>query len=174
MMKRFLRADHDQARSDQMISEGGKLPSPPSIAVRILIAIQKDESSIDELAEIIATDPALTAKTLRVANSGLYRLKNEVTSIEKALTVLGVNVLPNIALFFVIAQELQSTNILSFDFDYFWRRSITSAVAAQLPNEQIVYRSDGVFVSAMLNDIGILILYVSMPDGYTRVLEEKS
>ena len=156
-----------------MIADGIKLPSPPSIAVRILNAIQKEETSINELASIIATDPALTAKTLRIANSGFYSLKYEVTSIEKALTVLGVNILQNIALSFVIAREMRSASDMSFDFDYFWRRSITAAVAAQLLAKEIGHRSDDIFVAALLNDIGILILYLSMPDGYARVLEDK-
>ena len=115
-----------------MISGGVKTPSPADIAVRILNAVQQDGPSLIDLAKIIASDPALTAKLLHVANSGFYSLKYKVTSIEKALTVLGVNVLKNIALSFVISKELSGTSEQGFDFSYFWRRAVTFAVAAEL------------------------------------------
>ncbi len=162
-----------QNRIDQMIADGVKLPSPPAIAVRILNAVQQEEPSLNELAKIISSDPALTAKMLRVANSGFYALKYKVTSISKALTVLGVNILKNIALSFVIAQEMRGPVDQGFDFDYFWRRSVTAAVAAELLAEQIDRRSDDTFVTALLSDIGVLILHQAIPEEYMRVIAEK-
>ncbi len=162
-----------QARIDQMIADGVKLPSPPAIAVKILNAVQQEEPSLTELASIISSDPALTAKMLRVANSGFYSLQYEVTSIGKALTVLGVNILKNIALSFVIAQEMRGPIDQGFDFDYFWRRSVTAAVAAELLADQIGHQSDDTFVTALLADIGVLILHQAMPDAYSKVIEDK-
>ena len=46
-----------------------RIPSPPSIAVRILDSVKKDKASFSELANIISSDPALAAKILMVANS---------------------------------------------------------------------------------------------------------
>jgi HD-like signal output (HDOD) protein len=66
-----------------------KLPSPPGIAVRILEAINKDESSYDELGRIIANDPALSTRILQAANSPFYALPSKVDSIQRALAVLG-------------------------------------------------------------------------------------
>lgn len=162
-----------QTRIDQMIAAGIKLPSPPAIAVRILNTVQQEESSLRDLASIISSDPALTAKMLRIANSGFYSLKYKVTSIEKALTVLGVNILKNIALSFVIAQEMRGQTGQIFDFDYFWRRSVTSAVAAELIADLLDLKNDDTFVSALLTDIGILIMHQAMPDDYQKIFDEK-
>ncbi len=162
-----------QKKIDEMIAAGIKIPSPPAIAVRILNAVQQDEPSLSDLAKIISSDPALTAKLLKVANSGFYSLKYEVPSIEKALTVLGVNVLKNIALSFVIAKEMNEPAEQGFDFDYFWRRSITFAVASELLAKEINFQSDDTFVTALLTDIGVLILHQAMPEAYLSILEEK-
>lgn len=162
-----------QTRIDQMIADGINLPSPPVIAVRILNAVQQEDSSLSELTEIISTDPALAAKMLRVANSGFYSLRYEVSSIEKALTVLGVNILKNIALSFIIARELSGTHDQGFDFTYFWRRAVTAAVAAELLAAQIDHQSDDTFVTTLLSDIGILVLHNSMSEDYAQVFEEK-
>ncbi len=150
-----------------------KLPSPPAIALRILEAVKKDDASFSELAGIIEVDPALTAKVLQVANSSFYSMSSRVNTIEKALSVLGLNVTKNIALSFVIAKELVGSESGGFDFKYFWKRAVTSAVSAELLASLLSYRNDDLFVSSLLQDIGVLVLYLSRPDEYRQVLDEK-
>jgi len=84
-----------------------QLPSPPAVAIRILESVKKDDAGYDELAGIISSDPALAAKILKVANSSAYALPQKVESIQKAIAVLGVNALKNIALSFVMTKDLQ-------------------------------------------------------------------
>ena len=67
---------------------------------------------------------------MKLANSGLYSLPRKVTSIEKAVSVLGVNTLKNIAAAFVLNRQFQGPRRERFDYDWFWRRSIMAAVAA--------------------------------------------
>ena len=68
------------------------------------MAVRVEDSSFHSLAEIIALDPALTAKILGVANSAVYGLSCNVISVEHAVSVLGVNALKNITLSFVISR----------------------------------------------------------------------
>lgn len=150
-----------------------KLPSPPAIALRILEAVKKDDASFGELAQIISVDPALTAKILKVANSSFYSMSNKVNTVEKALSVLGMNVTKNIALSFVIAKELMGAEGEGFSFKYFWKRAVTKAVGAELLASLLHYKNDDLFVSALLQDIGVLILYLCRPHEYRQVLDEK-
>src|SRR5436189_133561 len=87
-----------------------RLPSPPAIAVRILEVVQRDDFSFVELASVIQTDPALTGRILRVANSSFYSLSRNVTTIETAVAVMGANAVKNIALSFILAQAFQRSN----------------------------------------------------------------
>lgn len=153
--------------------ESIKLPSPPAIALRILDAVKKDDACFGELARIIEIDPALTAKVLQVANSSFYAVSSKIGTIEKALSVLGLNVTKNIALSFVIAKELTGAEDGGFDFKSFWKRSVTSAVAAELLASLLSYRNDDLFVSSLLQDIGVLVLFLAKPDVYRQVLDEK-
>jgi len=157
----------------QMIEEQINLPSPPAVAVQILDAVQKQEASIQVLARIITADPALTGKMLSIANSGFYALPNKVTSIERALSVLGTNLIKNIALSFVIAADLRGDKTSSFDFEYFWRRSVTSAVAAELLADLLRVKNDDIFVTGLLHDIGVLVMYLSKGEQYTELLHER-
>ncbi|PNU18707.1 hypothetical protein C2E25_16320 [Geothermobacter hydrogeniphilus] len=155
---------------DSLIEKKVRLPSPPTIAVKILDAVQQDRASMQQLAEIISSDPALVAKLLRIANSSIYGLSYRVGSIDKALTVLGVNLLKNIALSFVISEELRTGGEEGFDLDYFWRRSVTAAVAADLTAKMVGQSNEDAFVTALLADIGILLLQRHDPDEYPVLL----
>jgi diguanylate cyclase (GGDEF)-like protein len=157
----------------ELVKDEIRLPSPPAIAIRILEAVKKDDKNYDELARIISSDPSLAAKTLKVVNSSLYTISQKVDSLEKALAILGLNAMKNIALSFVISNELRSHTEGDFDFDFFWKRSVTAAVAADLTANLINNKNDDTFVTGLLQDIGIAVMYFSKKDDYLKVLNEK-
>ena len=150
-----------------------RLPSPPSIAVRILEAIKKDEASFDELARIISSDPALVAKILMVANSSFYNVPRKIDSIPRALTILGTNIIKNTALSFVIAKGLRGASEDGFDFDFFWKRALTAAGSADIISPVISAKNEDLFVTALLQDVGIVIMYFCRTGDYLKVLDEK-
>lgn len=166
-------SSHRLEKIQKLINEQINLPSPPAIVVQILNTVQKENASLQDLARIISADPALTAKMLRVANSSLYALQNKVASIDRALSVLGTNVIKNIALSFVVANDMRGKCTVSFNLDYFWRRSVTAAVAAELLTNRLQQRNDDIFVTALLQDIGILIMYQNKGEEYIQLLEDR-
>ncbi len=155
----------------QIIEQEINLPSPPVIAVQILRTVQQDDIALAKLGEIISADPALTAKMLKVANSAIFPGNIEVTNINRAMAILGTDIIKNIALSFVITNQFkQGTHC--FDFDLFWRRSVTSAVAAELLSQVMNCSNDDLFVSALLQDIGMLVISLTKGDEYAALLHE--
>ncbi|MDX2479753.1 MAG: GGDEF domain-containing protein [Desulfuromusa sp.] len=161
-------------RGQQLAEKEIALPSPPAIVVQILNTVQKEDAALNKLADIISADPALTGKMLQIANSGFYAFKNEVTSIDRALSVLGTNVIKNIALSFVIATDLREDKQSGFDFDAYWRHSVTSAVAAELLTQQLNQKNDDIFVTALLHDIGMLVIFMDKRNDYSELLQKSS
>jgi diguanylate cyclase (GGDEF)-like protein len=159
---------------EKLLRDDVKLPSPPAIAVRILEVVQEDRFSFVELAKVIQTDPALASRVLRVANSSLYSVSRNITNVEAAVPVMGVNAVKNIALSFILAQAFEGKRGERFDFDKFWRRSSTAAVAAQLIASAIKFHNDETFIAALLQDIGIAAMFVLRKDDYLAVLDEKA
>jgi diguanylate cyclase (GGDEF)-like protein len=155
-----------------LISEKIRLPSPPVIAIKILELVRKDDFSFRDIAQIIETDPALVAKILKLANSPYYGLTRKVNNIEMAVSILGTHAVKNIALSFVICAELKSNEDKGFDFDLFWRRAITAAVAAELTASLVGLKSQDIFVTALLQDIGIIALHASCPGEYQLAMKE--
>jgi diguanylate cyclase (GGDEF)-like protein len=150
-----------------------KLPSPPAIAIRILEAVRDCRSTSCSLARIVSTDPALSAQVLKLANSSLYPSSATVDSVERAVTVLGVETLKNIALSFVIAKANSGDGRNGFDFNRFWKRSLTTAVGANFFADLLRVKKSNTFVTGLLMDIGMLFMYVSHPDTYMTVFTEK-
>lgn len=162
------------AEIQALIRQKIELPTPPNIVIRILEAVQNDESCFAELGKIVSADPSLTAKLLRVANSSMYGFGGRVKNIESALSILGINTLKNIALSFIIVRKLQGDSSSVFDFEYFWKRSVTAAVAAKMLAPIFKYDSDDIFVCSLLQDIGILVFFQHCTDAYMEVLTQKN
>ncbi len=150
------------------------LPSLPAVALKILEVVQKEDFSVQELASIISADPALTAKTLRIANSPYYAPLQKVDSIERAVSILGVYTLKNIALSFVILDKLKGCEESGFDYDFFWRRVVTSAVASETIVKRFKLRAADAFVTALLMDIGVILIAYSRSEEYEQILSDKT
>lgn len=148
-----------QKLAGQMIN----LPSPPNIIVRILEAVNDDDSCFDELSKIISADSALVIKLLKVANSSMYGFGGQIKNIESALAMLGINVLKNIALSFLIVRRMQGESDGYFDFQYFWKSAVTAAVAAKMMAPLNDYDSDDAFVGGLLQDFGVLVFFTTVP-----------
>jgi diguanylate cyclase (GGDEF)-like protein len=157
---------------ETLISGKIRIPSPPAIAIKILDMIRRDDFTFKDLAQVIESDPALVAKILRMANSSYYRCTKKVNSIETALSVLGSHAVKNIALSFVIMNDLCATEDELFQYNIFWRRAITSAAAAELVSHQVGSRNQDIFISALMQDIGVIIFQTSMPNEYRAVMKE--
>jgi len=157
----------------KFFEEDIKIPSPPAIAVRIIEAVKKDEASFNELGKIISSDPALSVKILKLANSAFYGGYQKIESISQALTRLGLRSVQNIALSFVITREMRGASDVGFDFDFFWKRSLTAAVSAHELSSFFGLKNEDLFVTALLQDIGVLIMQFCRKDDYLKVIDEK-
>ncbi|MDK9706051.1 MAG: GGDEF domain-containing protein [Desulforhopalus sp.] len=161
----------DTIEIEELIKKQINLPSPPAIAVKILNVVQEAEFSLKDLERILSADPALVSKLLRVANSAVYSLPNKIGNINRALSILGTNLVKNIALSFIIAEELRGRAGSTFDFDYFWRRSVTAAVAAELVMGMTNKKDANIFVTGLLQDVGVLVLHLTKGKEYDDVLK---
>src|SRR5262245_42990140 len=78
-----------QERFYRELMTAQQLPSAPEVAQRMLVAVNREEARVQDLAKLIARDQSLTAALLRLANSAFFALRTKVTSIPQAVTLLG-------------------------------------------------------------------------------------
>jgi two-component system cell cycle response regulator len=148
------------------------LPSMPVVAFKVLELCRQEDIELDDVAEVIAKDPALTAKMLKVSNSSMFGMSKKVGTLDQAMKVLGLRTVKIMALGFSLVDSLKQDSGIGFDYPGYWRRSMSTAVAArQIAERSGDVRRDEAFVGGMLCDIGMMAVE-RHPDGIYRPVVE--
>ena len=131
------------------------LPSLPAVALNIIDASKDPDISLHEISAIISSDPAISAKLLKIANSPLYSQRRTLNNLREALTLLGFNAALTVALSFSLLQSLGSNK----SHENFWKRSIVSASIARILGTKLgVTKLEDLFLASLLQDIGVLVM----------------
>jgi diguanylate cyclase (GGDEF)-like protein len=149
------------------------LPTLPSVAVKILEAVRREDVRVESLASILSMDPPLSARVLKVANSALFAPSQEVTSVVQAVRLLGLDTVRNLALGFSLIRYDRKRKGSDLDYKEFWKRSLLGALASRGVAKRLTPASmDEGFTVGLLLDIGVLALDQVMPEQYNLVLRE--
>lgn len=150
------------------------LPSLPAVVMELLSSIDQEDVDISVLARKVSHDQALTAKTLRLANSSLYSLQVKVTTIQQAITFLGFQSTRNLITAAAVTGCFPEGQCPAFDDKAFWRHSIATAACAKVLARRMRLNQDYAFTAGLLHDIGRLVLVSSYPALYQQVLEQRA
>ena len=152
------------------------LPSPPGVATQIIAIANDPEAGIQDVAKVMALDPAITAKVLRLANSPLYARRGKVASIRDAVVVLGLNATISLALSFSLLKSWQNDDRAdSLDYPLFWRRALLNATVGRVLADSVgLRRGEELFLTCLLQDIGMLALARIVPDLYSDVADQRA
>jgi putative nucleotidyltransferase with HDIG domain len=149
------------------------LPSLPVVVMELLGSIDQEDVDISVLARKVALDQALTAKTLRLANSASAGLQVRVTTIQQAITYLGFQATRNLITAAALTGCFPEGRCPGFDHRVFWRHSIATAACARVLARRMRLNQDFAFTAGLLHDIGRLVLVTSYPERYSGVLARR-
>lgn len=154
------------------IASSKKLPSLPQILLNLIEVCSREDSTIEEISQIINSDPPLSAKVMGMVNSVYYSLSSKVTTIEHAIVLLGTDAVKNIAISSSIYQVFGKVGGNSaFKMKLFWWHSLMCATMAKLIAEKVRdAHTDEAFLSGLLHDVGKLTLWIHFPEEYTDIL----
>ncbi len=147
-----------------------ELPSLPAVVMELLSSIDQEDIDISVLARKVSHDTALTAKTLRLANSPAYGLQVKVTTIQQAITFLGFQTTRNLITAAAVTGCFPAGQCAGFDDKAFWRHSIATAACAKVLARRLRFNQDVAFTAGLLHDIGRLVLVTSFPAQYAQAL----
>jgi putative nucleotidyltransferase with HDIG domain len=162
-----------QERFFREIMSAQKLPSPPEVAQRMLVAVNREEARVQDLAKLIARDQSLTAALLRLANSAFFALRSKVTSIHQAVTLLGFTRVRDLVLGLSIWSSLDGKDPAGRRHrKRMWTHTATVAATAKLLVERTGGDGGAAFAAGLLHDIGKLVLGLRLGQSYWSLLEE--
>jgi len=155
---------------EQLVQGIHDLPSLPAVVMDLLGSLDQDDIDISVLARKVAHDPALTAKTLRLANAPAFGLQVRVATIQQAVTFLGFQATRNLITAAAITGCFPAGRCPGFDDKAFWRHASASAVCARALARRMRFNQDVAFTAGLLHDVGQLVLASSQPAAYGAVL----
>lgn len=151
--------------------ETGKLvlPTLPEVALKVREVANDPDISANQLAEVISTDAALSARLIKIANSPLYRGRNEVESVQTAVSRLGIPQVRNLVTSLVMEQLfLPPSKRLEKRMRALWQHSIEVAAACQvIASGQATISPDEALLAGLIHEIGalpILLRAAAMPE----------
>ncbi len=162
-----------QVTLQQVVTNVRDLPSLPLIVTELISTFGHDDVSIGELAAKVSKDLALTAKTLRLANSSFYGLQCKVRTIDQAIAVLGFDSVRALVTSAGIIGNFSSTAGGGFDFAAFWRHAVGTALCAKSLARLAKCNQEFAFVSGLLHDIGRLVLVTGFPEQYDAAIAHR-
>jgi diguanylate cyclase (GGDEF)-like protein len=156
----------------QRLSTSSRLPSPPGVALRILELARSDDTSLDDLARTISSDPALASRMLKFVNSPSAGFGRQISTLDEAVNQIGLRGVQLMALSFSLISSGRVEACPSFSFEPFWSRSLACAVAAkQFANTAGRIDPNEAFITGLLLHIGQIALACGAPDAYEPVLQ---
>jgi diguanylate cyclase (GGDEF)-like protein len=150
------------------IASNPKIPSPPTVILRVLEEASSPDCTINDLCKIIQMDPGLAGKILRIVNSALFGLSRPATSIQRALSVVGVNS----ARLLVLAIALPEMNCepVAAAAQKHWKSSISGAIVAHELSLRFRARdAEDDMAAGLLRDTGELVLRQVFPDAAREI-----
>ena len=174
MSKREKTSQHTTVQENMKeLLEKAKMPTLPVVAQK-LIALCNDERAVfADFARVIESDPGLASGILRVTNSTYFGQRHKVTTLERAISLLGLKYVKMNSLGFHLATALSKFTEKGFDMASFWQQNLLRGVIArQLAKSYSPQRSDEAFLVGLLQDCGIPLLVEAMGEQYAQMWNE--
>jgi len=146
----------------------------PQTSFELEKMINDPASDINDFSDVICVDPTLTSKLLRLANSALYRQRGQVSTVSRAVQVIGVESTYEMTLSELACSAIRQLETGDVNIERFWRMSVFTALSAKFIAEEVGIRDfERLFVSGLMKNIGELLLYRS-DAGLAMRCEEKA
>ena len=138
-----------------------------SYSIQRLLRITNDESAtVDEIAEVLSTDPIICAKVLRLVNSTFYGFCGKITSISRAVVILGSSAIRNLVMGMGVCDSI-STVYKNNEAGEFWLHSMSCGSASHALAARFRHPNpEEAFIAGLLHDIGYFVLAVALPEQF--------
>lgn len=148
-----------------LIDDSTALVSPPDVCIKINQLVADEAASLDDVAEVVKRDPALTARVLKLVNSPYYGLVGRVDTVSRAVMLLGMGEIQKLVITLCAVQNFSRLSNRVTNMNSFWRHAVYTGLLAQaLARRARVLHPERLFVAGTLHDIGSLLINRRFPE----------
>ncbi len=144
--------------TSDIVNQTLEIATLPQITMRIIEVVQDPQSTARDLHKIVANDPALSARVLRVVNSAFYGLPGQIGSIDRAIMLLGLNAVKNIAVAASLTKMFKN-GLICDDFTGadLWTHSVAVGASNKLITMEMgMALPDEAFLAGLIHDLGLV------------------
>lgn len=171
-----LTAPTAQELAKQALSQLNGLATLPEVTAQVIKTVEDPRSSAAQLHSIVRHDPALVSRVLKVVNSAFYGLPGQVTSIDRAIVLLGLNAVKNLAVAASMGQMFRGMKLCEkYSAKDLWAHCVAVAVVSkELAKKVKPALAEEAFLGGMIHDVGILIALQTWPEQTRTVCDRAS
>ncbi len=148
-----------------------RVPAFPPVAARLLSLLSRENVSLEEVSELIATDPLFSSRILQAANSIEFGCSHRVTNLTQALLLLGLDRTRSLAVSLATAAYLRNA-LRAENLRRCWRHTVACAMISDNIAHALGRFTDQAYTAGILHDIGRLGLVVAYPAEYERAIRD--
>ena len=161
-----------QVELAEFVKHVNEVAPMPAIAVRTLQMAEDDRSSAADLASIIATEQAMTAKLLRLANSAYFAAGREVTTVRDAVVLLGMSEIRRLILTTALMGRFTGDGAGAFSVTAFWGHGLAVGMIAEVMARQTrLAAPEEAFTAGILHDIGKLVMNEYLAEAFAEAAD---
>lgn len=158
----------------EAILEISHIATLPEVTLKIISLVEDPDSTAQDLNDVISNDPALGTRILKVVNSAFYGLPGQIGSINRAIVLLGLNAVKNIAIAASLAKLFRGGQICpSFNARDLWTHCIAVGTATRmLADKAGLGLPDEAFLGGLIHDIGIMVAMQGKRAQFVEMIEK--
>ncbi len=148
----------------------------PHVMSQILTVTNNPDADVDDLTEVIKSDPSLTVRVLKCVNSASHGLRSKVSSLQQAVGYLGFRQVRNLTIAASVCESFKDEQVIGpYDRKKLWYHLVAVAVTSQMiAIRKSIRGHDEIFLAGLLHDIGIILEDQYMHDEYARMLKAQT
>lgn len=165
--------EHIQQRIQSIIQNVEQLPSLPDVVSKIINMVNDPDVSFKHVADEIAKDQAITANILKLCNSAYFSKGKEISSIDRAIVILGLKEVKDIV---VIATTKSVLNKVIVGYDLargeLWKHGVAVAMLAKKIATECNQKTiaDIAFTGGIIHDVGKTVLALFVQSTFKDIL----
>lgn len=139
--------------------------------IRIKELIDDEASTIDDIADVILLDPALSGTILKLANSSFFNYPGKIDTISKAVLVLGITEVYNLVIAYFTTEAFKSSKADPRFLEEFWESSVDTALMIKYIGSKLhMVNAERLFILGLLHSVGELVMQQLVPEKFAQVL----
>jgi putative nucleotidyltransferase with HDIG domain len=162
----------------QVVSNIRNLPTPPIVFHQIQKVINDPKVNAGHIAAILAEDPAMSVKVLKLTNSAFYGLAREIDSVKQAVVIVGLEAVKNLVLSASVLDMFKGKDVDTDFQEKFWRHSLATAFCSRILAKHIrkngIVDPDSAFSAGLLHDIGKIVIACFLPAEYKKIKDARA